>query len=139
MAAQDIRAALLNPLAGFRQEPATLAGQAVIVREPSAADWQFWRDTTRAWSGLPADASGDDVAAALKGLQGADAPLFVRVIVDSAGARVFQDDDANVLRDQFGPEFSRLVARSIALAGLNSPTPVADAKNASPETPAGDS
>ncbi|WP_246795625.1 phage tail assembly chaperone [Burkholderia perseverans] len=137
MTTQDIRAALLQPLAGFRQEPATLAGQAVIVREPSAGDWQFYRDTTREWAGLAADASTEAATEALKGVPGVDAALFVRVIVDSAGERVFQDDDAIVLRDQFGPEFTRLVARSVALAGLGSPTPVADAKNVSPETLAG--
>lgn len=141
MSAQDLRAALLAPTAAFRQTEMTLAGQPAIVREPSAGDWTYSREKAREWLGLTADADPKAIAEAAKNDQsgGMDAALLVRVLFNPAGDRVFQDSDADALRAQWGPQYARVVWRAIQLAGLESPTPVADAKNASPETQAASS
>jgi Phage tail assembly chaperone len=141
MNATDLRTALLVPTAGFRRDTVTIAGNAVIVLEPSAADWSFARDKAREWLGLAMDADQAAVTEAAKGDagRGLDAAFLVRVLRDQAGDRVFQDTDAEVIRAQWGPEFSRAVTASLELGNLDTATPVADAKNASPETQAASS
>lgn len=141
MNALDLRATLLTPNAGFRRDRVTIAGNAAIVLEPSAADWRFAAEKAREWLGLAADADQVAINDAAKGDagKGLDAAFVVRVLCDESGVRVFQDADAETIRAQWGPEFSRVVSRSLQLATLETATPVADAKNASPETQAASS
>ncbi|NIF80137.1 hypothetical protein F3J20_22545 [Paraburkholderia sp. Cy-641] len=142
MNALDLRTALLAPTAGFRRDDTvTIAGNAVVVLEPSAGDWRFAADKAREWLGLPEDADQAAINEAAKGDagKGLDAALVVRVLCDPSGSRVFEDSDAETIRVQWGPEFARAVSRSLRLATLDSAMPVTDAKNVSPETQAASS
>ena len=138
MSATEIRGALLAPDGGFRSDATTIAGQPAVVREPGAGDWLFSGEKAREWLGLAPEASADDVRTAAKtdAGRGLDAALLVRVLFDTNGQRVFSDVDADVLRAQWGPQYARIVTRALALATLDTPSPVDDAKNGSPETQA---
>ncbi|AHK20373.1 phage tail protein [Yersinia similis] len=116
MTKKDLRSIATAPLAGFRHETVTVAewgGVVVMLREPSAPAWM------RSISHIkteeePGDVS--DIETRITSNTMADVVLFVDVLLDEAGARVFSDKDADTLICSYGPVHSRLLRQALALS-----------------------
>ncbi|MDN7419520.1 phage tail assembly chaperone [Burkholderia dolosa] len=144
-----LRAAILNPLAGWRHEFMPMPewdGVTVAVREPLLEDRAFWLDPLREAAGVE---PGDDeqTARAKYNRVSADAHklayarLFVRVLyVETADGwrREFDDSDVRAVAEAYGAAHDRVIAKAIELGGLRA-DPEDAGKKPSAETPTSDS
>ncbi|WGS46800.1 phage tail assembly chaperone [Burkholderia sp. JSH-S8] len=144
-----LRAAILNPLAGWRHELLPMpewGDETVAVREPLLDDRAFWLEPLRLAAGVEL---GDDEATAREkyGRVSADAHkmayarLFVRVLFVETLAgwrREFEDDDAKAIAAAYGIAHDRIVNKAIELGNLNV-DPEEAGKKPSAETPTSDS
>ncbi|MEC8919186.1 MAG: phage tail assembly chaperone [Pseudomonadota bacterium] len=119
----DLRALALSPLAGFRHESIKVEewkGATVTIREPSAGDWTAWQSKLAAITGE--EVTQDNVSELESGIDGNDrtleATLFVRVLYDADGKRVFSDEDVADVAAIYGPVHERLLRKAMELAGL---------------------
>ncbi|KVL10760.1 phage tail assembly chaperone [Burkholderia ubonensis] len=145
----DLRAAILNPLCGWRHEFVPMpewGGQLVAVREPSLEDRAFWLDQLTAEAGVEPGDSEDAVRQKYRKVRAeahrsAFARLFVRVLhVDTpcGWRRMFVDEDADLVASAYGAAHDRIVNKALDLGKLNV-DPVDDGKNSSAEIQASDS
>ncbi|MDR8069392.1 phage tail assembly chaperone [Burkholderia cenocepacia] len=144
-----LRAAILNPLVGWRHEfvPMPEWGDVTVaVREPLLADRAFWLEPLRLAAGVE---PGDDEAVAREKYERvrpdehvlASARLFVRVLyVETAAGwrREFEDPDAQEIASAFGSAHERIVSKALELGNMTAGAED-DAKKASAETPISDS
>lgn len=148
-AAAALRAAILNPLAGWQHELIPMpewGDQTIAVREPLLEDRAFWLEPLRLAAGVePGD--DEDTARAKYSQVGADvhkqayARLFVRVLfvaTSDGWQRMFEDDDVNTVARAFSAAHDRVITKALAL-GRRDVDPDGDAKNPSAETPNSDS
>ncbi|AMU17241.1 phage tail assembly chaperone [Burkholderia cenocepacia] len=140
-----LRAAILNPLVGWRHEfvPMPEWGDVTVaVREPLLADRAFWLEPLRLAAGVE---PGDDEAVAREKYERvrpdehvlASARLFVRVLyVETAAGwrREFEDADAQEIASAFGSAHERIVNKALELGNMTAGAED-DAKKASAETP----
>ncbi|VWB15718.1 tail assembly chaperone [Burkholderia lata] len=144
-----LRAAILNPLAGWRHELLPMPewdGETVAVREPLLEDRAFWLEPLRLAAGVePGD--GEEEARAKYGRVSAEehklasARLFVRVLyVETAAGwrREFEDGDAAAVATAYGSAHDRVVNKAIELGNLKAGAED-DGKKPSAETPISDS
>ncbi|KKL33987.1 tail assembly protein [Burkholderia contaminans FFH2055] len=148
-AAAVLRAAILNPLAGWRHEMVLMpewGGVTVAVREPLLEDRAFWLEPLRLAAGVEPGDDEDTARAKYAGL-GADvhkaayARLFVRVLfVDTPDGwqRQFEDDGVNAVARAFSATHERVINKALELARIDV-DPDGDGKNPSAETPSSDS
>ncbi|KVD50317.1 phage tail protein [Burkholderia sp. ABCPW 11] len=148
-AASALRAAILNPLAGWRHEMLAMpewGGVTVAVREPLLEDRAFWLEPLRLAAGVE---PGDDEATAREKYARvtaeehklAYARLFVRVLYVETSAgwrREFEDGDAQEVASAFGAAHDRIVSKALELGNMKADAED-DAKKASAETPISDS
>lgn len=144
-----LRAAILNPLAGWRHEMVPMpewGDVTVAVREPLLEDRAFWLEPLRVAAGVE---SGDDEEAARAKYARvrpdehvlASARLFVRVLyVETAAGwrREFEDDDAPAVASAFGLAHERIVDKALVLGNMKVDAE-GEAKKPSAETPISDS
>ncbi|ARL36744.1 phage tail assembly chaperone [Burkholderia pseudomallei] len=144
-----LRAAILNPLVGWRHEfvPMPEWGDVTVaVREPLLADRAFWLEPLRLAAGVE---PGDDEAVAREKYERvrpdehvlASARLFVRVLyVETAAGwrREFEDADAQEIASAFGSAHERIVSKALELGNMTAGAED-DAKKASAETLISDS
>ncbi|ELW9446609.1 phage tail assembly chaperone [Burkholderia orbicola] len=144
-----LRAAILNPLVGWRHEfvPMPEWGDVTVaVREPLLADRAFWLEPLRLAAGVE---PGDDEETARAKYAGvppdehllASARLFVRVLyVETAAGwrREFEDADVPEVAAAFGPAHERVVSAALALGNMKADAE-GEAKKPSAETPISDS
>ncbi|KGB98693.1 phage tail assembly chaperone family protein [Burkholderia cepacia] len=144
-----LRAAILNPLAGWRHEMVPMpewGGVTVAVREPLLEDRAFWLEPLRLVAGVE---PGDDEATAREKYARVSAEehklayarLFVRVLYVETSAgwrREFEDDEAKVVVTAYGPAHDRIVTKALELGNMKVDAED-DAKKASAETPISDS
>ncbi|WP_175980959.1 phage tail assembly chaperone [Burkholderia sp. BCC1630] len=144
-----VRAAILNPLAGWRHELVPMPEWddiTVAVREPLLEDRAFWLDPLREAAGVE---PGDDeqTARAKYGRVSADAHklaysrLFVRVLfvnTPDGWRREFGDSDSAAVAAAYGLAHDRIVSKAITLGGLGA-DPEEAGKKPSAETPISDS
>ncbi|MBZ5793917.1 phage tail assembly chaperone [Burkholderia contaminans] len=144
-----IRAAILNPLAGWRHEFIPMPewdGGTVAVREPLLEDRAFWLEPLRLAAGVE---PGDDVETArakyarvsAEEHKLASARLFVRVLYVETPAgwhREFEDGDAQAVASAFGAAHDRVLDKALELGNLKADAED-DAKKLSAETPISDS
>ncbi|MGU7780531.1 phage tail assembly chaperone [Burkholderia sp. PU8-34] len=144
-----LRAAILNPLAGWKHEFLEMpewGGETIAVREPLLGDRAFWLEPLRLAAGVEV---GDDeeTARAKYGKLSAEvhqmayARLFVRVLfTETPGGwkREFEDGDAEEVAAVYGVAHDRIVTKAIELGKL-SVDPEEDGKKPSAETPISDS
>ncbi|MBR7988012.1 phage tail assembly chaperone [Burkholderia cenocepacia] len=149
MAPRALRAAILNPLIGWRHEMVQMpewGDVTVAVREPLLADRAFWLEPLRLAAGVE---PGDDEAVAREKYERvrpdehvlASARLFVRVLyVETAAGwrREFEDADAQEIASAFGSAHERIVNKALELGSMTAGAED-DAKKASAETPISDS
>ncbi|CNE63420.1 Phage tail assembly chaperone [Yersinia rohdei] len=121
MAKKDLRALATAPLAGFRHETVTVPewdGAVVILREPSAPAWM--RSISYIKNNEGDEQGGEqtepDIEARIISNAMADVLLFVDVLLDEKGVRVFNDDDVNTVVGSYGPVHSRLLRQAMALS-----------------------
>ncbi|KVH55282.1 phage tail assembly chaperone [Burkholderia cepacia] len=143
-----LRAAILNPLAGWRHELVQMpewGGVTVAVREPLLEDRAFWLEPLRIAAGVE---PGDDEEAARAKYAAvrpdehvlASARLFVRVLYVETSAgwrREFDDSDAREVASAFGAAHERIVSTALELGNMKADAED-DAKKASAETPISD-
>lgn len=147
--AAALRAAILNPLAGWQHELVPMpewGGETVAVREPLLEDRAFWLEPLRLAAGVePGD--DEDAARAKYARVGADvhkqayARLFVRVLfvaTSDGWQRQFEDDDVNAVARAFSAAHDRVITKALALSRRDV-DPDGDGKNLSAETPNSDS
>ncbi|KUZ33578.1 phage tail assembly chaperone [Burkholderia territorii] len=144
-----LRAAILNPLAGWRHELVPMPewdGVIVAVREPLLEDRAFWLEPLREAAGVEPD-DDEHTARAKYGRVSADAHklayarLFVRVLyveTPDGWRREFDDDDVEAVAAAYGVAHDRVVTKAIALGGLGT-DPEEAGKKPSAETPISDS
>ena len=144
-----IRAAILNPLAGWRHEFISMPewdGQTVAVREPLLEDRAFWLEPLRLVAGVE---PGDDEATArakyarvsAEEHKLASARLFVRVLYVETSAgwrREFEDGEAKEVASAYGAPHDRIINKAIELGNLKADAQD-DGKKPSAETPTSDS
>lgn len=144
-----LRAAILNPLAGWKHEfvPMPEWGDVTVaVREPLLGDRAFWLEPLRLAAGVEVDDDEETARAKYGKLspeehQMAYARLFVRVLFTETAAgwsREFEDGDAKEVAAVYGIAHDRVVSKAIELGKLNV-DPEAEGKKPSAETPISDS
>ncbi|WP_145537572.1 phage tail assembly chaperone [Yersinia alsatica] len=117
MAKKDLRALATAPLAGFRHETVTVpewGGAVVILREPSAPAWMRSISYIKNTEGDQQEEP--DIEAKITSNAMADVLLFVDVLLDEKGVRVFNDDDVDTVVGSYGPVHSRLLRQAMALS-----------------------
>lgn len=138
-----LRAAVLNPLTGWRHELMSVPewnNERIAVREPTVGDRMFWIEALRDIAGVTED---DDEAAVREKFKRAsddahtqaNARLFVRVVfgeTPDGWRRLFSDDDATAVAAAFGPVHNRIVVKALEFGKLDV-DPVEDAKKPSAE------
>ena len=143
-----IRAAILNPLAGWKHEFVPMPewdGVTVAVREPLLEDRAFWLEPLRASAGVEQDDDQDTARAKYARVSAEDykasyARLFVRVLfveTPEGWRREFEDDDAKDVAEAYGAAHDRIVSKAIVLGDLNF-DPDEAGKKPSAETPTSD-
>ncbi|RQZ50928.1 phage tail assembly chaperone [Burkholderia sp. Bp9099] len=144
-----LRAAILNPLAGWRHELLVMPewnGETVAVREPLLGDRAFWLEPLRLAAGVEVDDDEEAARAKYGNLspeahQMAYARLFVRVLfteTPDGWKREFDDGDAEAVAAVYGVAHDRIVNKAIELGKLNI-DPEAEGKKPSAEIPISDS
>jgi hypothetical protein len=142
----DVRAAILNPLTGWRHELVVVdewGGATIAVREPTVDDRLFWLEPLNEAAGVAQGDAEDDVRAkyaaiSASGHRRADARLFARTVFHNAHGgwrRVFGDFDVDEICTAFGRLHQRLVVKAVELGNLDV-DPVDHGKNVSAEPPA---
>ncbi|MCS3393196.1 phage tail assembly chaperone [Burkholderia thailandensis] len=139
----NLRAAVLNPLAGWRHELMSVPewnNEKIAVREPTVGDRMFWIEALRDIAGVTED--DDETAVREKFTRASDdahmqanARLFVRVVfgeTPDGWRRLFSDDDATAVAEAFGPVHNRIVVKALEFGKLDV-DPVEDAKKPSAE------
>ncbi|KKI72054.1 tail assembly protein [Burkholderia pseudomallei] len=139
----NLRAAVLNPLTGWRHELMSVpewSGERLAVREPTVGDRMFWIEALRDIAGVTED--DDEEAVREKFTRASDdahtqanARLFVRVVfgeTPDGWRRLFSDDDATAVAEAFGPVHNRIVVKALEFGKLDV-DPVEDAKKPSAE------
>ncbi|AJX30523.1 phage tail assembly chaperone [Burkholderia oklahomensis] len=138
-----LRAAVLNPLTGWRHELMSVPewnNERIAVREPTVGDRMFWIETLRDIAGVSED--DDETAVREKFTRASDdahvqanARLFVRVVfgeTPDGWRRLFSDDDAAAVATAFGSVHNRIVVKALEFGKLDV-DPVEDAKKPSAE------
>lgn len=138
-----LRAAVLNPLTGWRHELMSVPewnNERIAVREPTVGDRMFWIEALRDIAGVTED--DDEAAVREKFTRASDdahtqanARLFVRVVfgeTPDGWRRLFSDDDATAVAAAFGPVHNRIVVKALEFGKLDV-DPVEDAKKPSAE------
>ncbi|AOI88972.1 phage tail assembly chaperone [Burkholderia pseudomultivorans] len=144
-----LRAAILNPLAGWKHEFLSMpewGGVTVAVREPLLEDRAFWLEPLRMAAGVEPDDDQETARAKYARVSAEDyrtsyARLFVRVLfVDTPEGwrREFEDGDVEAVAEAFGVAHDRIVTKAIELGDLNA-DPDEAGKKPSAETPTSDS
>ncbi|KVZ22337.1 phage tail protein [Burkholderia cepacia] len=144
-----LRAAILNPLTGWRHEMVQMpewGDVTVAVREPLLEDRAFWLEPLR----ITADVEPDDDEATAREKYArvsaeehklAYARLFVRVLYVETSAgwrREFEDGDAREVASAFGAAHERIINMALELGSMKVDAED-DAKKASAEIPISDS
>ncbi|AWV01985.1 phage tail protein [Burkholderia sp. JP2-270] len=144
-----LRAAILNPLTGWRHELVQMpewGDASVAVREPLLEDRAFWLEPLRLAAGVE---PGDDEETARAKYAAvrpdehvlASARLFVRVLYVETSAgwrREFDDGDAREVASAFGAAHERIVSTALELGNMKVDAED-DAKKPSAEIPISDS
>ncbi|ARK91062.1 phage tail assembly chaperone [Burkholderia pseudomallei] len=139
----NLRAAVLNPLIGWRHELMSVPewnNERIAVREPTVGDRMFWIEALRDIAGVT---EGDDEMAVREKFtrasddahMQANARLFVRVVFGETldgWRRLFSDGDATAVATAFGPVHNRIVVKALEFGKLDV-DPVEDAKKPSAE------
>lgn len=115
---QSLREMALAPSLAFRTKIISVAEwkTKVTVREPSSDAWVRFREYL-----TPVDLpEGEEpvkltVAQEFMRNKDADVILFIDVLLDEAGERVFSEDDTEIVRKIYGPVHARLLSQALAL------------------------
>lgn len=88
----------------------------VTVREPSGDAWVKFREFLTPPE-LPEGEEPVKLTAAQEFMRNKDADviLFIDVLLDEDGNRVFSDDDSQIVREIYGPVHKRLLSAALAL------------------------
>ncbi|AFQ50447.1 phage tail assembly chaperone [Burkholderia cepacia] len=140
-----LRAAILNPLAGWRHELVPMpewGDVTVAVREPLLGDRAFWLEPLRLAAGVEVGDDEETARAKYEKLgqevhQMAYARLFVRVLFTESAEgwqREFKDGDAEAVATVYGVAHDRIVSKAIEIGKLNF-DPEDEGKKPSAETP----
>lgn len=112
----SLRALALTAATAFRTKTVTVnewGGAKVILREPSGEAWATFREFV--------DVTPDDDKKPLSETEKfirnkeADVILFLDVLLDETGARVFSEDDRDTVADIYGPVHARLLRQALDL------------------------
>lgn len=115
----SLRAMALAPSKAYRTKENILVPEwenmKVTLREPSGDAWVKFREIIN-----PEIAEGDEapkLTAAQTFIRNkeADVVLFIDVLLDDSGERVFSDDDQALVSKIYGPVHSRLLSQAINL------------------------
>lgn len=114
---KSLRDLALTAATAFRTKTVSVPewnGASVTLREPSGEAWATFREF------LDATPDGDDEAPlspTQKFLRNkeADVILFLDVLLDESGARVFSDTDRATVSEIYGPVHARLLRQAIEL------------------------
>lgn len=90
-------------------------GAKVTLREPSGDAWVKFREIVN--PEIPEGEEAPQLTEAQKFLRNkeADVVLFIDVLLDENGDRVFSDDDQAQVSEIYGPVHARLLAQALAL------------------------
>lgn len=88
-------------------------GAKVILREPSGEAWATFRE----FVGTTPDDDEKKLSETEKFIRNkeADVILFLDVLLDETGARVFSDEDRATVADIYGPVHARLLRKALEL------------------------
>ncbi|WP_313508343.1 phage tail assembly chaperone [Kosakonia sacchari] len=112
----SLRALALTAAAAFRTKTVTVnewGGAKVILREPSGEAWATFRE----FVGVTPDDDKKPLSETEKFIRNkeADVILFLDVLLDETGARVFSEDDRDTVADIYGPVHARLLRQALDL------------------------
>jgi len=115
---QSLREMALAPSLAFRTKTIQVPEWKtdVTVREPSGDAWVKFREFL-----TPPEPKEGEESVKLTAAQDfmrnkdADVILFIDVLLDEEGKRVFTDDDSAIVREIYGPVHKRLLAAALAL------------------------
>ncbi|MEQ9845658.1 phage tail assembly chaperone [Pectobacterium brasiliense] len=110
--ANNIKSLALAPGAGFRTKAIEVPeweGVKVTLREPSAEAWLRWQDE------LKTDDDSESLSVSERARRNlkADVTLFVDILHDEDGERVFSVDDIEIVEGIYGPVHSRLLRQAL--------------------------
>lgn len=112
----SLRDLALAAASGYRTKTVTVPewGEAkVTLREPSGQAWATFRD----FVGTTPDDDENKLSETEKFIRNkeADVILFLDVLLDETGARVFSEDDRATVAEIYGPVHARLLSQALKL------------------------
>lgn len=115
----SLRELALTPNLAFRTKSITVPewnNAKVTVREPSGDAWVKFREFLTPPE-LPEGEEPAKLTSAQEFMRNKDADviLFIDVLLDEDGNRVFSDDDSQIVREIYGPVHKRLLSAALAL------------------------
>lgn len=125
----SIRQKALHPVSNFKHEAVVVPewGETVVIRAMSAGDWTDYRrrsldfiTAAREAAGLPAVAEEGTGESAQLDVSAAQiyALVLVRTLFDESHARIFTDEDVDLVAEAFSPVHDRLVSKAFELSGI---------------------
>jgi len=112
----SLRDLALAAASGYRTKTVTVPewdGAKVTLREPSGEAWATFRD----FVGTTPDDDENKRSETEKFIRNkeADVILFLDVLLDETGARVFSEDDRATVAEIYGPVHARLLSQALKL------------------------
>ncbi|QGY29075.1 phage tail assembly chaperone [Pantoea cypripedii] len=115
----SLRALALAPSSGFRTKVITVPewdGVKIMLREPSGEAWAKFREIVTP----PEPAEGQEpqkltMQEEFIRNKKADVVMFIDVLLDEAGNRVFSTEDEDTVSEIYGPVHSRLLSQALNL------------------------
>ncbi|PTA87455.1 phage tail protein [Kosakonia sp. H7A] len=113
----SLRDLALAAASGYRTKTVTVpewGGAKVTLREPSGEAWATFRDFVGT---TPDDDDENKLSETEKFIRNkeADVILFLDVLLDETGARVFSDEDRATVAEIYGPVHARLLSQALKL------------------------